>query len=244
MTLHPLRMARPTDPYLALYLDESVASEVVIEGDHIAYLRPGRRGGEKWVTALGDDALTIQRLVCTIMARADIDGIHVHDDVYAELPQAWQIPDPGHWSIWMLPEDHDLPAEDPDVVALSGDDVRITDLLKHSESAYVFPGHPRVEHWFGINDGSDLVSVGAITGLGGAALLVSICTHPDHRGRGLGRRLTAGMLRHAVSTGPRIVALEMQVGNDPAARVYSSLGMREMARYRSGFLPGRPVTTA
>lgn len=244
MTLHPLRTARPTDPYLALYLDESVISEVRIEGDHVAYVRPGRRGNETWVTALGDDARTIRKLIEQMMARVDVDGIHVHDHVYAELPQEWQIPDHGHWSIWMLPEDQPPPEVDRDVRVLSRDDSRISALLEHSDSAYVFPGHPRIEQWLGMEDGDELVAVGALTALRGAALLVSICTHPDRRGQGLGRRLTGSLLRYALQSGPRTVALEMRVGNAAAARVYSSLGMREEARYRSGFLPGRPRASA
>ena len=60
---HPLRQARPADPFLRLRMEDPDIGAYAIDGDHVALLRAGRTSGEVWVTALGDDPERILALI-------------------------------------------------------------------------------------------------------------------------------------------------------------------------------------
>lgn len=244
---HPLRTARPTDPFLHLNLDEAEVLDYRVERGHVAFIRPGRRGGELWVSALGDDPALVAALIDDISIGRDIDGIHVHAEVYPLLPDRFTIADPGHWSIWTItPEeaDHRLARWSAMAVDLDAHDRRIDDVLSHSDSAYLFAGNESVRRWVGVTDGDRLLAVGGESEIaGGTPHLVSICTAPPERGRGLGRSVTASLVLGVFARGESLVCLEMYAGNAPAAALYRSLGFREVGVYRSGWLPGRAPTT-
>lgn len=242
---HPLQTARPSDPFLRFRLDEETVGEFAIVGDHVAYSRPGRNAGETWVSALGDDAERIVALARDLVMRVKADGIHVHDSVFDSLPDDLLPRESGHWSMWILPpgalarpEPVDLPDPACDVVELHGSDPRIDQLLRQSDSAYVFSADPSVGRWLGIEAGDRLVCVGARQStLEGTPHLVSICTDREFRGQGLATALTHALCRGAIEHGNGEVYLEMYAGNGAAATVYSRLGFVEVGRYRSGFLP-------
>lgn len=240
---HPLRIARPADPFLRFHVEDDAVIDYAVDGDHVAFVRTGRRGDELWVSALGDDPDRLRALIERMTRRREIDGIHVKDGVYAHLPSDLQIPDPGHWSIWTLvasEADPRLSEWATDALSIATDDQRIDALLAQSSSAYLFAGNPAISRWVGVERGAELVSVGAETVIAnGTPHLVSICTAREWRGRGLGRAVTAALASSALHRGAPEVYLEMYAGNEPAARLYSSLGFREVGRYRSGFLPGR-----
>ena len=248
---HPLLLARPTDPFLRLRVEDPEAVEIyVIDGDHVAFCRPGRRSGERWVTALGDDPERIAALIGRLRPHG-IDGVHVHDHVYAQLPDDLQGPDPGHWSLWECAPDRgecafpDRSGGDSEsgiahsvgITALTAGDPRIDDLLTHSDSAYIRADDPDVVEWIGIVERGELSAVGArMPGPRGTAHLVSICTHPQRRGAGLARQITEGLTARAWAEGATGVWLEMYAGNTAAARVYQSVGFTEVARYRSALV--------
>ena len=243
----PPRIARPTDPYLEYCLAEAQVEAYLIDGDHVGILRRGRRSGETWITALGEDDRRVLALIDALSEGRTIDGIHVFDMVYERLPARLRIPDPGHWSIWLL-DPADLPAGLAATVAdahdIDRDDPRIDSLLAHSDSAYLFAGDPKVSRWVGVELEGSLVAVGGESVLPGqpesaVPHLVSICTHPDVRGRHLGRAVVGRLASDALARGAPAVYLEMYAGNAPAAALYRGLGFRERGRYRSGFLPGR-----
>lgn len=243
---HPLRTARPTDPFLRFNVQDEQVVDYRIDGDHVAFVRPGRRAGELWLGALGDDPGRALALIDALLACHPIDGIHVHDDVYERLPERLTIPDPGHWSIWVASaadQVPDLRRWASQTTELQGTDTRIDSLLEHSDSAYVFAGDPTVSRWVGVEREELLLAVGAESVIAGdIPHLVSICTDPAERGTGLGRAVTAALVGAAFSRGEPLVYLEMYAGNAPAAALYRSVGFREVARYRSGWLPrrGRP----
>ena len=240
---HPLRIARPADPFLRFNVDEAAVVDYRIDGDHVGFIRPGRRGGELWCSALGDDPARVLALLDDLAAQNSIDGIHVHAAVYAHLPERLRIPEPGHWSMWTVRR-----GDEPDSLRdwaaaaadLAADDARIDPLLAHSDSAYLFAGSPEVLHWVGVSNRDDLLAVGGESTIAdGTPHLVSICTAPGMRGRGLGRSVTARLVQGAFDRGCPEVYLEMYADNVAATRLYASLGFREVGRYRSGFLPGR-----
>lgn len=240
---HPLRTARPTDPFLRFNVQDAQVVDYRIDGDHVAFVRPGRREGELWIGALGDDPGRVLRLIDALVDAHPIDGIHVHDDVYERLPGRLTIPDPGHWSMWVAAADEQVPGLGrwaSEAVELQGTDTRIDPLLEHSDSAYIFAGDPSVRRWVGVARDGRLLSVGAESVIAGEIPhLVSICTDPAERGLGMGRAVTASLVSGAFSRGEAQVYLEMYAGNAPAAALYRSVGFREVARYRSGWLPRR-----
>ena len=88
--------------------------------------------------------------------------------------------------------------------------------------------------WLGIVEGSGLVAVGArVRAAYGSAHLVSICTDPAHRGRGLGRAVTTALVGSALDSGAPRVWLEMYADNAAAAVAYHAVGFTEQGRYRS-----------
>ena len=260
---HPLRQARPADPFLRLRMEDPDIGAYAIDGDHVALLRTGRMSGETWVTALGDDPARILALIEALRPRG-FDGVTAHDHVFEKLPDDLRGPDPGHWSLWELTSPpipaECAPADDAhgvsgsagahsaqEVVRLEPDDPRIDPLLEHSTSAYIHAGDPHVAEWRGIVEGDTLVAVGARVGAAhGRAHLVSICTDPSHRGQGLGRAITASLAAEALAAGATGVWLEMYADNAAAARAYRSVGFEEMGRYRSALLhgPSSPASEA
>ncbi|MBM3687846.1 MAG: GNAT family N-acetyltransferase [Actinobacteria bacterium] len=252
---HPLRQARPADPFLRLRMEDADIGAFAIDGDHVALLRAGRKSGEVWVAALGDDPARILRLIDAMRSHG-FDGVTVHDHVFALLPVDIRGPDPGHWSLWELAGDAALvesalacanPADSHHATAhsatvgvrLEPDDPRIDQLLEHSSSAYIRAGDPHVEEWRGVVDDHALIAVGArVAAAHGRAHLVSICTDPAHRGLGLGRAVTASLAGEALAAGATGVWLEMYADNAAAAQAYRAVGFEEVGRYRSALCAG------
>ena len=232
---HPLRQARPDDPFLRLRLEDHHIGPYAVDGDHVALLRTGRMSGETWVTALGDDPVRILALIEELRPHG-FDGVTAHDHVFEVLPEELRGPDPGHWSLWELTGGI---GDVPTTVRLDPLDPRIDPLLEHSTSAYIHAGDPHAEEWRGIVEGDALVAVGARVGAAhGRAHLVSICTDPAQRGRGLGRAITASLAAEALGSGATGVWLEMYADNEAAARAYRAVGFDEMGRYRSALRDG------
>ena len=232
---HPLRQARPADPFLRVRMEDPKIGAYAIDGDHVAFLRTGRMSGETWVTALGDDPARILALIDELRVHG-FDGVTVHDHVFEYLPDDIRGPDPGHWSLWELTGEFTLASE---TVRLDPEDPRIDPLLAHSSSAYIYAGDPHVVEWRGITDGDALVAVGARQAdAHDGAHLASICTHPDSRGQGLGRAITASLAAEALKAGAPWVWLDMYADNAAAARTYRAVGFEEMGRYRSALRDG------
>lgn len=232
---HPLRQARPSDPFLRLRLEDRHIGPYAVDGDHVALLRTGRMSGETWVTALGDDPARILALIDGLRSHG-FDGVTVHDHVFEHLPDDIRGPDPGHWSLWELTGDIGGAAT---TVRLEPDDPRIDGLLAHSTSAYVHASDPHVVEWRGIVEGGSLVAVGArLPAAHGGAHLVSICTDPGYRGRGLGRVITASLAAEALAAGASRVWLEMYADNEAAARAYRAVGFEARECYRSALRDG------
>ncbi len=260
---HPLRQARPDDPFLRLRLEDPDIGAYAIDGDHVALLRTGRMSGETWITALGDDPERILALIEELRPHG-FDGVTAHDHIFEHLPDDIRGPDPGHWSLWELTGDsavlecalayanpagsrHATAHSAGDTVRLESEDPRIDPLLAHSTSAYIRAGDPRVIEWRGIVDGDALLAVGARVGAAhGRGHLVSICTDPDHRGRGLGRAITASLATEALAAGASGVWLEMYADNASAARAYRAVGFEARGRYRSALRhgPSSPASEA
>lgn len=71
-------------------------------------------------------------------------------------------------------------------------------------------------------------------------LIANVATHPDYRGRGIGRRLTESALQRARQRGDE-TWLHVRADNPAAIHIYQQLGFQERAR-RSNWL-ARPAET-
>jgi ribosomal protein S18 acetylase RimI-like enzyme len=92
--------------------------------------------------------------------------------------------------------------------------------------------------YFGIREGGSLVCAGGVHLVSEryrVAALGNIATHPDHRGRGLGRAITAAIcseLRDRVDS----IGLNVMASNSAAIRCYTSLGFTRCATYFEGII--------
>lgn len=230
------QQVRPTDPLVRWVVADEDPPALVADGENVAWLGRASRPGEKWVTGLGDDPARVVVLVERLAAEHETDGVTVPDAAFALLPDRLRSPDPGHWCLWTLPPEEVDPAPTT-AVDLALDDPRISELLKHSDSAHVFPGNPRLVRWAGVLDGDRLVAVaGQVTERSGAAHLLSVCTDPEYRGRGLAGQACQRIIDLALADGAPMLVLEMYVANAAGRRAYERLGFREVGRYCSGLL--------
>ena len=232
----PLQQARPTDPYVRWEPHAHAARHVLVDGDHVAWTHEARTPGEVWASALGDDVARIAALLDRLDRLDRFEGLTVPDGLQARLPERLRQPEFGHWSFWHLVDvDRRRPhAAEP----IASDDPRIDPLLAHSRSASHFAGDPSVVRWFGVVDGDALVSVaGQVEGADRSACIVSVCTHPEVRGRGLAADPCSAVIEAALGEGAPAVWLEMYAANESARRLYRRLGFDETARFCSGFRP-------
>lgn len=60
--------------------------------------------------------------------------------------------------------------------------------------------------------------------------ILNLAVHPQHRRRGLARRLLTGAMTHARALGAQVAWLEVRPSNDPALSLYRSFGFKEVGR--------------
>ncbi len=230
------------DAYLRWRAGSELTEPVLVEAGHVAWCWTRDHDapdGQAWATVVGDDPVVAAELIDRLAASTAFDGVTVRAGVAVSLPARLRPAAARGWCAWTLPVAEVTWPADQAVVELEHVDPRIDPLLDLSPSAYIRAGDPSVTHWVGVEDDGLLVAVGAsFPETSGAAHLVSICTHPDRRGRGLAERVVRGLAERARADAAAVVYLEMYADNEPARRVYRRLGMTEHATYVSGVLPG------
>lgn len=238
-----LAQVLPDDPYIRLRLPASTVDEVLVEEPHLgpaaAAWTSRRPNGERWGIACGGPPATLARLLADLHDRQPLDGVTVPDEAFASLAAHLTSPRPGHWSLWELREGaHPDPGS---ACLLEPGDERIRELLAHSPSAHVFPGD-RPATWAGVQQAGTLLSVAAqYREANGLAHLVSICTHPSARGRGLAGAAIGLLVQQARAQGCTGVMLEMYAANEAGRRAYRRAGFVELAQYRSGLLDAQRI---
>jgi ribosomal protein S18 acetylase RimI-like enzyme len=70
----------------------------------------------------------------------------------------------------------------------------------------------------------------------GMAEIGLICVHPDHRGRGYGRRIVAGLMGWAGAMGCHDAYLQVDLDNTVALDLYAGLGFRSLYEYETRVL--------
>lgn len=230
-------LTRPTDPYLRWMVTAHDAREVASVGSSVAWWHAVPWTPKGWVTARGEDQASLVAAVTRLVDDHEVGGYTVPQEAASTVQEAVGGDEPRDWCWWhrgTTPERVDA------VDVLERDDPRINVLLEHSDSAYMLAGDERVTRWLGIEESGALLAVaGVVIEDSGAWHLVSVCTDPDHRGRGLAREVCRAMIGDAHRLGAPAVVLEMFSDNAPGRRVYTALGFTEEARFRSCVLePG------
>jgi ribosomal protein S18 acetylase RimI-like enzyme len=236
---HLLRV-QPADPLLRFRVSGSSRGSAARDGDVVGWtaLR-GRNHDECWATVLGTDLHRVVALLEELRSVEHIVGMTVRAESFAGLPEKFKGGEPAHWSLFLL--DRAQLRERPTAAAseLPPDDVRIAGLLRYSKSAHVFPGDAKRPRWAGVIEGGQLVSVaGVVREPSGARHIVSVCTHPDARGRRLAEASIAALID------PGEVFLEMYSSNEQGRRAYERMGFVEVGRYASAVLPTSAVLPA
>ena len=83
---------------------------------------------------------------------------------------------------------------------------------------------------------------GAVVGYGGIwmcideAHVTTLATHPDHRRKGVGRRLMVDLLQESKKLGMACSTLEVRKSNEAAIKLYEKLGYQSVS-VRKGYYP-------
>ena len=236
------------------------AAEVLLATDHDPFARsslrrPVVRGwvGEGATGWLGVDPDDRTPYLTTLGAPAAVAALLA--ELLPELPprQRVTVPrgTPAHLPAWVGIRGNDwdfrwLGAPPPaqpgeERVVPVQDEAAVKELLAASSpTASAQPGDAAVRRWVGVLDGDELVACAADTsGATGVGHLSSIAVRPERRGAGLGRAVTAALVRQLFDEGCDLVTLGMYGWNDPGRAVYDRLGFRDEHRFTSGPLEVR-----
>jgi [ribosomal protein S18]-alanine N-acetyltransferase len=88
----------------------------------------------------------------------------------------------------------------------------------------------RLAHYRVARLGDRVVAFGGIWLMVDEAHITTFGVHPDHRRRGIGRRLLLQLAEVALELGSARMTLEVRVSNEPAQRLYRSFGFNLTGR--------------
>ena len=91
--------------------------------------------------------------------------------------------------------------------------------------------------FFGIRRNGGLVAAAGTHVIGraaGVAAVGNVFTHPDHRRRGYGRRVSAAVVEALLGQGVDTIVLNVAMANDSALGLYRGLGFWPFCGYHEG----------
>jgi ribosomal protein S18 acetylase RimI-like enzyme len=154
------------------------------------------------------------------------------DSFYTDL---WQGPAPAGWRIekdarmWKMVWDAPMPVDDaaPDAIRLRPEHAPLAlELARLTNPGPFGIRTPELGEYFGYFDGGRLIAMAGERLCAGDLHEVSgICTHPDHQGRGLARKLTLKLVRLQMARG-KTSFLHVMSHNTGARRLYEKMGYR------------------
>lgn len=132
------------------------------------------------------------------------------------------------------------PVRDERIVELASDDlVELQALYDSDPGAAFFLRHMLAdESYVGIRIEGELVAAAGTHVLSesrGVAAIGAVYTRPGHRGRGLGRAVTAGAIER-IADRIEVIGLNVAADNAPARRIYESIGFAEIIEYEEAEL--------
>lgn len=102
-------------------------------------------------------------------------------------------------------------------------------VLEYSEDKPVPAWRRLVPGLNGGNSGHEIVGYGGMWHIMDEAHISTIATHPNHRGRGWGEVLLAGMIRRGINLNAVQVVLEVRVSNHTAQNLYKKYSFETVA---------------
>lgn len=178
-----------------------------------------------------DDVTAMLRFVRqVVLAGQDEGGVSVPQRFAHLRDNLFRTTTGGDWD-WMWTTDSPAPTPgEGDVIDLddNADAEEIGAFMTtHNPRVWTEVGTGQVRTWVGVRGlDKELLAVGgAQAEASGVAHLAGILTHPNHRGRGLARAVSAVLTRRAVVE-RGVCTLGMYSDNDPARAVYRGLGYR------------------
>ena len=240
------------DPYARWGVPATRPGPVYALGAAAALVRDNPRRGRRSLTVFGPtggvELLFIALVEAGIHQQLAVSSVSVPQSAEPVVHRHLSVSGGGDWD-WMWTTT--APAATPQerrIVSLD-DTTDAQEILRfsgvHSPTAEGDPGEGITQLWLGIRDDSgDLIGCGAMQRLAsGYPHLAGITVHTAHRGRGLGRAISAALTREAVRA-DGVCTLGMYSDNDTARRVYDRLGYRTAYAWASRRLeppgPTRP----
>jgi ribosomal-protein-alanine N-acetyltransferase len=98
---------------------------------------------------------------------------------------------------------------------------------------------PEIGHPFVVRADGDLIAYGVVWFIVDELHVGNVAVHPDHQGRGLGRRLMGYVLREGRRRGMASAMLEVRPSNTRARALYESLGFRQVGVRRNYYRDDR-----
>lgn len=205
--------------------------------------QPGQWGGTAVVWPGSDDRAESEALAI-LAAMAQEHGVAVewfstHQGRGLQAPEGLATTGSGEWDfLWTrdVPQPGPPPA-DVDLVEL--DDVDDAELIegfgrRHNPTFEGDPGRGFATLWLAARDtAGELLGVGAMHELAsGMPHLAGIVVHAGHRGRGVGRLLTAELTRRGIEEAG-VSTLGVYSDDQDATRLYAGLGYRTAHRFHT-----------
>ena len=195
---------------------------------------------KSYLSTLGDPGV-VGALLAEILTELPLrQRLTVPRGTPARFP-AWAGMDGVDWDFRWLPEPPPRQRGEERVEPVD-DAPAVEELLAASSSrASVQPGDRAALRWVGVRDaaGRLLACAADTSSATGVGHLSSIAVVPEARGQGLGKAVTAALVRQLFDEGKDIVTLGMYA-DDPAGRaLYDALGFRDDHPFTSGPLAVR-----
>lgn len=236
------------------------AAEVLLATDHDPFARSSLRrpmvrgwagdGATAWLgvdpddrtpylSTLGEPAAVAALLTELLGELPPRQRVTVPRGTPVHLP-AWVGLDGNDWDFrWSTAPPPEQPGEQ--LVGPVHDEQAVKALLAASSpTASAQPGDAAVRRWVGVHEHGvhehgELIACAADTsGATGVGHVSSIAVHPDARGRGLAKAVTAALTRQLLDDGNDLVTLGMYASNAAGRAVYDALGYVDDHRFTSG----------
>ena len=239
MTVSPIASAAEVlvatghDPFARGLLRRRVLRGWVGEGA-TAWIAVDPEERTPYVSALGAPPAVARLLTELLPELPPRQRVTVPRGTPVHLP-AWVGMDGTDWDFrWLDAPPPVQPGEER--VGPEEDETALKELLTASSpTASALPGDAAVRRWVGVRDGERLLACAADTSAAtGVGHLSSIAVHPDARGQGLGRTVTAALTRQLFQDGCDLVTLGMYADNSTGRALYDALGYLDEHRFTSG----------
>ena len=232
------------------------AAEVLVATDHDPFARGSLRrrllrgwvgdGATAWIgvdaedrtpylSALGAPSSVAALLTGLLPELPPRQRITVPRGTPVHLP-AWVGMDGTHWDFrWLAAPPPVQPGEE--LVAPEPDETAVKALLAAaSPTASAQPGEEGVRRWVGVRgpNGALLACAADTSAATGVGHLSSIAVDPSVRSHGLGRAVTAALVRQLFADGNDLVTLGMYATNEAGRAMYDALGFVDDHRFTSG----------